>query len=304
MIFASGEKDGRRAQVDGATARRKLTALLSIALLLSALAMSGAGCATATCGSSISSSTFGQYHQGRTLHVSVVSLERAPELRYSTIDPNQVIRRWSLSPSTPGAELILARLKVENHTAVSAIINIDRSAVELRDFANDTYRPVPVSENVWQDFRGETEALTRVDQGQCFDGGRALIDPGTTVRWESEAESDQYIAFRDPAVPLTGGDEGRAELIPGAFLTHTFDQPGDYPYECGADEDAQWPAQIRVAAPADATCGVERTVHFLNGSFELQQGHGLNGYVIFEAPVGTEFRDMRWRAGDSITIRF
>ena len=247
-------------------------------------------------------STFGQYFQGRTLHVSLISLERTPELRYSTIDPNQVIRRWSLSPSAPGSELVLARLKVENHTAVSAIINVDRTAAELRDFANASYRPVPVSETVWQDFRGEPQALVRMDLGQCFDGARALIDPGTAVQWRSEAEAGQYVAFDDHSVAV--GTEGRAELAPGAALTQTFSQPGNYPYVCGGSEYPEWPAEIRVVAPGDPSEVEPRSVLFLQGSFELLKGHGLDGYLVFEAPVGTEFRDMRWRAGDSITIRF
>ena len=47
-----------------------------------------------------------------------------------------------------------------------------------------------------------------------------------------------------------------------------------------------------------------RSVQFLEGSFELLRGHGLDGYMVFEVPAGTEFRDLRWRAGDSVTIRF
>lgn len=248
------------------------------------------------------SATFGQYFQGRTLHVSVVSLEQVPELRYSTIDPNQVVRQWSLSPSTPGNELVLARLKVENHTAVSAIINIDRSAAELRDFSNSSYRPLTVSQTVWQDFRGESEALVRMDLGQCFDGTRALIDPGTTVRWQSEAEMDQYVAFGDAAVGV--GPGGRAELAPAESLTHTFNQPGNYPYVCGGGDPPEFPAEVRVAPGEEPDDAAVRSVQFLEGSFELLRGHGLDGYMVFEVPAGTEFRDLRWRAGDSVTIRF
>ena len=229
-------------------------------------------------------------------------MERLPELRYSTIDPNQVVRRWSLSPAAPGMELVLARLKVENHTAVSAIINVDRSAAELRDFANASYRPVPVAEAVWQDFRGEPEALVRVDLGQCFDGTRALIDTGTTVRWQSEAGAGQYVAFEDESIAV--GPGGRAELAPGASLSHTFGQPGNYPYVCGGPEYSEWPAEIQVAPLGQESEVAARSVLFLEGSFELQKGHGLDGYMVFEVPAGTEFRDMRWKAGDSITIRF
>ena len=257
---------------------------------------------TSLVGCSSEPSTFGQYFQGRTLHVSLVSLERIPELRYSTIDPNQVVRRWSLSPSGPGSELVLARLKVENHTAVSAIINVDRTAAELRDFANTSYRPVPVSETVWQDFRGESEALVRLDLGQCFDGARALVDSGTTVQWRSEAEGAQYVAFEDESIAV--GPEGRAELAPGDSISHTFDQSGDYPYVCGGPELREWPAEVQVVSLGQESEVEARSVLFLEGSFELQKGHGLDGYIVFEAPAGTEFRDLRWKAGDSITIRF
>ena len=268
--------------------------MLAVVFLLSALA--------AVSGCTSDSGTFGQYFQGRTLHVSVVGLERAPEIRYSTIDTNQVVRRWNLAPSAPGNELILARLKVENHTAVSAIVNIDRSAAELRDFANASYRPLSVSRTVWQDFRGESEALVRVDLGQCFDGARALVDAGTTVQWQSEAEVDQYVAFEDAGVGI--GTDGRAELAPGDSLSHTFSQPGDYPYVCGTTEYPELPAEVRVASSTGGDSVPERSVVFLEGSFELLRGYGLDGYMVFEAPAGTEFRDLRWRAGDSITIRF
>ena len=256
--------------------------------------------APASCGSE--SSTFGQYFQGRTLHVSVVSLERTSELRYSTIDPNQVIRRWSLLPTQPGHELVMLNIKVENHTAVSTFINVDRTAAELRDFSNANYRPLPISETVWQDFRGESEALIRMDLGQCFDGARALIDPGATVRWQSEADTPQYVAFDDTAVPV--GPGGRADLAPGESVSSTFSQPGTFPYDCGTEEGPPWPAEVQVSGGEERDDVAEMTVLFLEGSFELLQGHGLQGFLVFEAPVDTEFRDLRWRTGDSITIRF
>ncbi len=247
-------------------------------------------------------SSLGQYRKGRTLHFSVVSLERTQELRYSTIDPKGVIRRWTLSPSAEGMELVLVRAKVENHTAVSAVVNVDRTAAELRDFSNATYLPLSISETVWQDFRGEKEALVRMDLGQCFDGGRALIDAGTTVKWQSESENDQYIAFDNSAAVLNGG---RAEIAPGSSLTHTFNEARTYQYVCGAGSgDTEWPAEVNVVAPSAGGDYVERSTQFLQGSFELLQGRGLDGYIVFEAPVGTEFRDIRWRAGDSITFRF
>ncbi len=37
-------------------------------------------------------------------------------------------------------------------------------------------------------------------------------------------------------------------------------------------------------------------------AYELQKNFGLDGWMVFEAPKGTKFRDLRWRAGDSISI--
>lgn len=300
MIFVNSEQkdsprlsraNDRRATFNFTGGCRKL----ALAFLLWVLA------ALAACTSD--SATFGQYFQGRTLHVSVVSLEQVSELRYSTIDPNQIVRRWSMSPSTPGNELVLARLKVENHTAVSAIINVDRSAAELRGFSNVSYRPLTVSQTVWQDFRGESEVLVRMDLGQCFDGTRALIDPGTTVQWRSESNDPQYIDFDDANIGV--GPGGRAELPPNGIVADSFNQPGVYPYVCGTGGSPAWPAEIKVAPPGqEPDAAAVRSVQFLEGSFELLRGHGLDGYMVFEVPAGTEFRDLRWRAGDSVTIRF
>ena len=248
----------------------------------------------------LESSTYGQYFQGRTLHVSVVSLERVPELRYSTVDPNEVIRRWTLLPSNPGNELVLVRLKVENHTAASATINIHRFAAELRDLSSTTYHPVSIAETAWQDFHGEPETLVRMDRGQCFDGARALIQPGTTVRWQSEADTAQYLAFEDTSIAV--GPEGRAELTPGESVSHTFAEPGIYRYVCGDLYGAESSGEVRVMPAADRLDDAMRSVLFLDGVVELLKGHGVDGYLVFEVPAGTKFQDLRWLAGDTITI--
>ncbi|MFQ6025881.1 MAG: hypothetical protein ACE5Q6_00020 [Dehalococcoidia bacterium] len=39
-------------------------------------------------------------------------------------------------------------------------------------------------------------------------------------------------------------------------------------------------------------------------AFDLQQGFSINGWMLFEAPKDTRFRELRWRAGDSLTITF
>ncbi len=248
------------------------------------------------------SDTFGQYFQGETLHVSVVDLEHVPELRYSTIDADQMVRRWSLLPSTPGNELVLVRLKVENHTAESATIKIDGDAAELRDLDRVSYRPLSVSETVRRDFRGSANALIRIDEGHCFDGARALVDVGTTVRWQSEARSEQYLDFGDESIAV--GPSGRVELSPGVSISHKFSDPGIYSYVCGESEKEEWSAEIRVVPFGEQDDVVERSVQFLEGSFKLSKGYGLDGYMIFEAPMNKDFNTLHWRADDFITILF
>ena len=244
--------------------------------------------------------TFGRYFRGETLHVSVAGLERVPELRYSTIDPSEVVRRWSLRPSVPGNELVLMRLKVENHTADSATIGVDGNAAMLRATDGATYRPVSVSQAVWQDFRGDSQALVRVDEGQCFDGARALVDVGTTIHWQNESGSSQYLNFEDESIAV--GPGGRIELTPGGSISYEFSDPGLYSYTCSGTRPGEWPAEIWVTHSGEQEEVAVRSVFFLEGSFELQKGFGLDGYLVFEAPAGKEFDELAWRAGDAITI--
>lgn len=162
------------------------------------------------------SASFGKYHAGRTLYINVVTLERMPELRYQTIDTEGQVHHYRVIPSSDDMELVLLRLKVENHTATSAIVNVDEEAAELRDFLRGTYRPLDVNERV-----------------------------------------EEVSAPEDPSVER-----------PIVFL---------------------W----------------NRTVEDGTGeAFELQKGFGVDGWMVFEAPKETKFRELRWRAGDSLTIEF
>ena len=53
---------------------------------------------------------------------------------------------------------------------------------------------------------------------------------------------------------------------------------------------------------ADRPDDAMRSVLFLDGFSKLPKGYGLDGYLVFEAPAGTKFQDLRWLAGDSINI--
>jgi plastocyanin len=264
---------------------------LSLAVLLLALA---------AC--SDTSSAIGRYHQGRTLHVNVMSIDRVPELRYSTIDPEQVIRRWSLTPSANDTELVLVRMKVENHTAISAIVNVDRAGAELRDFSNGSYFPLSVEESVYRDLRAESEAQIRMSLGQCFDPNRVMIDRGTELEWTNEGDVNHFVQFNGAQVLL--GGTGRAEIAPSASFSHTFGQAGAFDYNCGTTGSPPETAQVLVVDKSSGSGVRERSLLFLEGPFELPKGFGIDGWMVFEVPEGTQFRDIRWRAGDSITVRF
>lgn len=60
------------------------------------------------------------------------------------------------------------------------------------------------------------------------------------------------------------------------------------------------PRDVRVIEIGEA--GTPPGQGFLAGAYELQQGFGIDGWMVFEAPMGTKLRHIRWQAGDTITI--
>ena len=122
------------------------------------------------------SPAYGQYFQGRTLVVSVVNIERVPELRYAVEGQQSALDYMRVAPSEPDLELVVVHLKVQNHTATSAIINVNKQGAELQDFDSEKYFPIEFSrlvviddcefpeEHCVQEQRTETdERVQRVD---------------------------------------------------------------------------------------------------------------------------------------------
>jgi plastocyanin len=247
-------------------------------------------------GCSDSSSNLGKFVRGRTLHLNVVAIEMVPELRYATIDPKEVVREWRLVPSSADLELVLVRMKVENHTAVSAIVTVDQQAAELRDFLGGGYFPVDLSARLYQDLRERSEITVRVREGQCFDPNRMYVTQGTTVRWTNDDTAVQYLDLGP------GGADTRT-LNPGESYSRAFNEAAAFDYACSAEDTDPHPARIEVHPAASGTLVELRSVLFIDGSFELLRGTGIDGWLVFEAPPGTEFRDLRWRAGDTITYQ-
>ncbi len=247
------------------------------------------------------STSFGRFYKGRALHLAVIEIKRAPEVRYATIDPQDVIRHYRLIPAEEDLELVLVRLKVQNHTATSAIFTVDQQGAELRDFFRGTYQPVDVINRVFQDMRGQSSATIHVKSGQCFDTKRLNITSGTAVNWVNDDEVDHFV--RLGAVAGQSETAEPTSLKPGESFSFTFEEPGEWEYQCGDSELTEGTAVILVEESDNSTVD-EQSIVFITGPFELKQDMGIDGWMVFEAPEGTTFRSMRWRAGDTITIDF
>ena len=251
------------------------------------------------------SSSLGQYHEGRILLLNVLEMDRMDELNYSTIDPEDVIRKWRIRPSKAGQELLLMRFKVENHVAVNTVLVADEHSVVIEGFFENDYRPISVNRTVYLDQRGQEEGTVTVSNGECIDHARLVVNAGTNIVWTNRGETDTAIQFGAGEVPGLG--DGLVQIAPGGSVSNRFDQPGTFNYQCsggdGGDGSVQ-EAQILVE-PSDSVRGKkENNILFLEGSFNLPRGHSLDGWMVFDIPIGTEIKNLRWRAGDSITVRF
>lgn len=289
LVKGGGPAAERSSSMISKTQRRRVA--LVGALFLAALAL-------AAC--SGNSSNLGKYYQGRTLHVSVAAVDRVPELRYATIDPGKVVRHWRLTPSAEALELVLVRLKVENHSAVSAVVNVDEQSAELRDFVRGSFFPVDLGNRLHQDLREQLVVTVHLSRGQCFDPNRVTISQGTKVDWVNDDSVVQSVKL-----DLGGGSEvAPAAVGPGESLSRTFESVGTWDYTCSAPDLPDSQAQVKVEAAGQQPVVPERSMLFLDGPFELLRGTGIDGWMVFEAPRGTRFRDLRWLAGDVITITF
>ena len=215
----------------GARAGRYAVVATLLALVLAVLL-------SAACSSQ--SPNIGRYYKGRILHISIADMERTEELRWttSTRAPRQGATDedfYRLIPDSPENELILLRVKVENHTATSAIVNVNHEAAQLRDFLQGRYFPIDVAEKAQEaDF--------------------------------PESASDRC------NVPVNPDDHTTCVK----FL---------------------WNPLHPEAQPGGDTLWVERAQ-------ELPKGTGLDGWMVFEVPEGTQMRSFRWASGDTITIDF
>jgi hypothetical protein len=126
--------------------------------------------------------------------------------------------------------LVLLNVKVENHTATSAIVNIDSQSAEIRDVFRGKYFPINPNERA-----EEVEPLPKVNR--------------------------PWWRFWD--APANPADERSIVFLWNPTLLDGTSQ-----------------------------------------AFELEKGTGIDGWMVFEAPKDTKFREFRWRAGDTLSIDF
>ena len=206
---------------------------LILAALLALVLVWAAACSS-------QSPNIGRYYKGRILHISVADMERTDELRWttSTRAPRQGATDedfFRLVPESAANELILLRVKVENHTATSAIVNVNHEAAQLRDFLQGRYFPIDVSERA-----------------------------------------------QDAGIPESAADRCNVPVNPD---DHT------------ACVKFLW-------NPVYAEEQSDGQVKYVERAQELPRGTGLDGWMVFEVPEGTQMRSFRWSSGDTVTIDF
>lgn len=86
----------------------------------------------------------GQYYQGKVLTVNVVSIERTFDVRYSTVI-GQDLTYIRLSPSRVDQEIVLVRVRVQNHKEPNVFLDVGPQSAVLQDDKLNIYRPLNVA---------------------------------------------------------------------------------------------------------------------------------------------------------------
>ena len=230
--------------------------------------------------------------------LNIFEIERSDEIRYSNPDTQQ----WRIQPSGDGYELLLMRIRIENHVAMNTVLVADEQAAVIEGFFQDEFRPISVHDTVFLDKRGYSDSSISLDGGRCMDHPRVVVTEMATVQWINSGDTDSFIQFDDGVTTVLVNNLLR--IVPGETVSTQFDQPGTFGYQCRADDGDIQLGQVLVEDESSVRVQEEREIEFLEGSFDLPKGFSLDGWMIFDVPEGTEIKSLRWRAGDSITIRF
>lgn len=154
-----------------------------------------------------------------------------------------------------------------------------------------------------------------------FDAGPTLYVAGRTLWIRAELPKQQpYVVYNAPS---TGGEFGQWAISPAGQGTEivivetTLTNQTSGAVRMVVDRDA---AELRIRGSIalkpvdviDRSYQVETAndryhdpeFRLMWGGFTLNQGEELRGHLVFEAPIGSEFSDFRWLAGDTAVVRY
>ena len=154
-----------------------------------------------------------------------------------------------------------------------------------------------------------------------FEGGPELYVAGRTLWIRAELPRTQpYVVYQAPSTDGTVyqwaiSPEGQGTEI--VIIETTLTNQTSGAVRMVVDRDA---AELRikdsialkpvnaVARSSQVESGNDRYLDpefkLMWGGFTLNQGEELRGHLVFEAPIGSDFTDFRWLAGDTAVVRY
>ncbi len=154
-----------------------------------------------------------------------------------------------------------------------------------------------------------------------FEAGPTLYVAGRTLWIRAELPQHQpYVIYNAPS---TAGDVGQWAISPDGQGTEivivetTLTNQTSGAVRMVIDRDA---AELRIRGsialkPVDVIARsyqvetsndryLDPEFRLMWGGFTLNQGEELRGHMVFEAPIGSDFSDFRWLAGDTAVVRY
>ncbi len=154
-----------------------------------------------------------------------------------------------------------------------------------------------------------------------FEGGPELYVAGRTLWIRAELPRTQpYVVYQAPSTEGTVhhwaiSPEGQGTEI--VIIETTLTNQTSGAVRMVVDRDA---AELRIKdsialKPVDAVARssqvetgndryLDQDFKLMWGGFTLNQGEELRGHLVFEAPIGSDFTDFRWLAGDTAVVRY
>ena len=143
----------------------------------------------------------GQFYKGRTLHVSVAAMHRLPELRYSVAKRDGELTHLRIASSRDTMELVVVRVKVQNHTATSTVFTVDKEWAQLRDFNSNRYFLLDVDEGAEvvtgpPGPKSESREVLELESDGTFSANRDFIRG--PIKLQKGTGLDGWIVFEAP----------------------------------------------------------------------------------------------------------